>query len=105
MIFLKGYSWVDVSLEFFNFNGCMYDIFLILYYLCNVEVVSLREGDEVLIEFFFDCEIYFLKVRYKGIESDIKVKGMGCYKMYKFSLEFIVGEVFNEGDEMLVFVL
>lgn len=101
---LKGHSRADASPESFNFNGCMHDILSILYYLRNVEVASLREGDEVPIEFFFDRETYPLKVRYKGTESDTKVKGMGRYKTYKFSPELIAGEVFNEGDEMSVFV-
>ena len=101
---LKGHSRADASPESFNFNGCMHDILSILYYLRNVEVASLREGDEVPIEFFFDRETYPLKVKYKGAESDTKVKGMGRYKTYKFSPELIAGEVFNEGDEMSVFV-
>ncbi|WP_020538301.1 DUF3108 domain-containing protein [Lewinella cohaerens] len=101
---LKGRSRSEATPENFNLDGCMHDILSIMYYLRNVEVSSLRTGQEVPVKIFFDRETYPLKVKYLGAEDNTKVKGMGRYKTYKFSPQLIAGEVFKEGDEMSVFV-
>ncbi|MEL6971200.1 MAG: DUF3108 domain-containing protein [Bacteroidota bacterium] len=101
---VKGRSRDDATPESFNLDGCMHDILSIMYYLRNVEVDNLRQGDEVPISIFFDRETYPLKVKYLGTEDRTKVKGMGRYKTHKFSPQLIAGEVFKEGDEMTVYV-
>jgi len=101
---LKGRSRQEATPESFNLDGCMHDILSIMYYLRNVEVSSMRAGEEVPVKIFFDRETYPLKVKYLGPEDNTKVKGMGRYNTYKFSPQLIAGEVFKEGDEMSVFV-
>lgn len=100
----KGRNRQEATSESFNLDGCMHDILSIMYYLRNVEVTSLRTGQEVPVKIFFDRETYPLKVKYLGTEDGTKVKGMGRYNTYKFSPQLIAGEVFKEGDEMSVFV-
>ena len=101
---VKGRSREDATPESFDLDGCMHDILSIMYYLRNVEVDNLNQGDEVPITIFFDRETYPLKVKYLGTEDRTKVKGMGRYKTHKFSPQLIAGEVFKEGDEMTVYV-
>jgi len=101
---VKGRSREDATPESFSLDGCMHDILSIMYYLRNVEVDNLRQGDEVPISIFFDRETYPLKVKYLGTEDRTKVKGMGRYKTHMFSPQLIAGEVFKEGDEMTVYV-
>ncbi len=100
----KGRNRQEATPENFNLDGCMHDILSIMYYLRNVEVSSLRTGQEVPVKIFFDRETYPLKVKYLGPEDGTKVKGMGRYNTYKFSPQLIAGEVFKEGDEMSIFV-
>ena len=45
-----------------------------------------------------DTETYPLKVRYKGKETDKKIKGLGNFRTIQFSPEVIAGEVFKEDD-------
>lgn len=101
---VKGRSRADATPESFNLDGCMHDILSIMYYLRNVEVDNLNQGDEVPIKIFFDRETYPLNIKYLGTEDRTKVKGMGRYKTHKFSPQLIAGEVFKEGDEMTVYV-
>ena len=101
---VRGRNRDDATPESFTLDGCMHDILSIMYYLRNVEVANLSQGDEVPIKFFFDRETYPLKVKYLGTDDRTKVKGMGRYKTYMFSPQLVAGDVFNEGDEMTVYV-
>lgn len=101
---VKGRSRAEATPKDFNLDGCMHDILSILYYLRNIEVESLRAGQEIPVKIFFDRETYPLKVKYLGTEDNTKVKGMGRYKTHKLSPQLIAGEVFKEGDEMSVYV-
>lgn len=101
---LRGKTKEDAQPETFNVDGCMHDILSIIYYMRNLNFDGMSKGQEVPVKVFLDRETYPLSVKYKGTENNTKIKGMGRYKTHKFSPELIAGEVFNEGDEMNVYV-
>ncbi|MEL6142669.1 MAG: DUF3108 domain-containing protein, partial [Bacteroidota bacterium] len=65
---------------------------------------DLSIGQEIPIKILMDQEIYPLKIKYLGAEGNTKVKGQGRFKTQKFSPQLIAGEVFKEGDEMMIYV-
>ncbi|MEZ4985840.1 MAG: DUF3108 domain-containing protein [Saprospiraceae bacterium] len=100
----KGVTRDETNTETFEMDGCMHDILSILYYMRNINVDNMRPGGEIPIKFFFDREIYPLKVKYLGKEDKTRIKGQGQFKTHKISPQLIAGEVFKEGDEMTVYV-
>lgn len=83
---------------------CMHDLISIIYYARNIDFNELRPGQEIPIKILMDQEIYPLKIKYVGAEDNTKVKGQGRFRTQKFSPQLIAGEVFNEGDEMSIYV-
>jgi hypothetical protein len=101
---VKGHSRADARPESFELEGCMHDILSIVYYMRNLDFDAMNHGDMIPVRIFFDRETYPLRVHYLGRESNTRVKGYGRFKTHKFSPQLIAGEVFNEGDEMTVYV-
>jgi hypothetical protein len=88
----------------FEIDGCMHDILSILYFARNIDYDAMDKGDKLPVSIFLDKEVYPLKVDFKGREANKKIKGLGHFNTIKFSPEVIVGNYFNEGTEMFVWV-
>ena len=85
-------------------DNCTHDIMSILYFTRNLQLDRYEPGNELPVEIYLDKEVYPLKVKYLGRESDKKVKGSGRFRTHKISPEVIAGGVFNEDAQMKIWV-
>ena len=88
----------------FELEGCMHDMVSILYYCRNLDFSNSQTGEAFPIKIFADKETWPLKVTFKGVELDKKVKGKGRFNTLKFSPEVIEGNLFPEGAQVHVWV-
>lgn len=88
----------------YTFENCMHDILSIVYYVRNIKVDNLQEGDYIPIEIFMDKEVWPLKVTFEGKEGKTKIRGKGKWKTLRFSPDLITGEYFREGTKMNIWV-
>ena len=101
---LRGDNRRKAKLSEYELGSCMHDILSIVYYTRNVDCQSLEPGQHLPVRIFMDKEVWPLKVTYKGVDGNKKIKGQGRYNTIVFSPDLIEGEYFKEGDEMLVWV-
>ncbi len=88
----------------YNVDECMHDMLSVIYYARNIEYNEFEAGQAFPVKIFMDKKVYPLQVKYKGKESDKKIKGQGKFNTIKFSPEVIAGEVFDEDTQMDVWV-
>ncbi len=100
----RGKSEHDAVRREYPLDGCMHDILSIVYFSRNIDFENFDKGEKFPVKIFMNKKTYPLSVRYKGKEAQKRVKGKGKFKTIKFSPELITGEVFNEGDEMNIWV-
>lgn len=101
---LRGKSKENAEVTEYPIESCMHDLLSIVYFARNLNFDDLEEGSQVPVKIFMDKEIWPLKVVYKGKDDNKKIRGEGRYETIKFSPEVIVGDIFNEGTEMNVWV-
>lgn len=104
MIYLRGKNRDDAQKTVMPLDGCMHDILSTVYWCRNIDFDQLEAGQKIPIKFFLDRETYPLKVSYIGREDKKKIKGLGRFKTQRFSPQLVAGDIFNEGDEMQVWV-
>jgi len=99
----KGRDRASIETSHEAFAGCMHDFISILYHVRNMNFESLAAGDTFPVEIYLE-EKYPLKV--KIIEKDLikKVKGRGKFLTHVFQPQLIAGEVFNEKDQMSIYI-
>ena len=88
----------------FEFANCMHDLLSILYYFRNLDYDQFEENQHFPVNVLLDDKIYDITVRYLGKDKNKKVKGLGRYKSLKFSMDLIAGHIFNEGDQMKIWI-
>ncbi|MEL6276238.1 MAG: DUF3108 domain-containing protein [Bacteroidota bacterium] len=103
-ISMRGKTREELKRKEIPLDECMHDLISIIYYARNIDYNDLSIGQEIPIKILMDQEIYPLKIKYLGAEGNTKVKGQGRFKTQKFSPQLIAGEVFKEGDEMMIYV-
>ena len=86
-----------------NFEYCIQDLLSLLYSLRNVNTDDFTKGDFLSQNLLFDGEIFNIKVRYEG-KNNIKVRNQGRFSAIKVVPDLITGHVFNDGDQMEVWV-
>jgi len=91
----NGYDTTDIS-------RCTHDILSLLYYSRCIDVSKLKVNDTVPISIFLDSKTYSLQYRYLGKEK-IKTE-FGKVNCIKFSPMLVVGNIFSEGHQMLVWI-
>ncbi len=101
---LRGKTVDEARSSNFELEECMHDMLSIIYYARNLDFQNYDPGQSFPVKIFLDREVWPLSVRYKGKEENLKVKGQGRFNAIKFSPELIVGDVFEEGTEMNVYV-
>jgi len=101
---LRGRSRKDAEWEEYDVESCMHDMLSIVYFSRNLNFDNMEVGREIPIKIFMDEETWPLKVVFKGKESEKKIKGMGKFNTLQFSPEVISGYIFDEGDEMNIWV-
>lgn len=87
----------------FDIDGCALDLLSVMYSLRNENIDEYNKGDYLDINMFFDKENYPVHVVYDGKERK-KVRGLGTFDCIRVQPELIAGNVFNEGDEMNIWV-
>ena len=84
-------------------NNCMHDIVSNMYNIRNLETSTLKKGDQIGLDMFFDKEVYPVNIKYAGRETK-DIKGLGDYKTIKMIPDLVSGNVFKEGDKMTMWV-
>lgn len=90
------------SKETVGISACTYDVMSAYHYARNLDYSNLEVNETIPFDLFLDGETYPIQVKYLGKET-IKTK-MGKVRCIKFSPELIEGDVFADGDELLVYV-
>ncbi len=80
---------------------CTFDILSGLLYARNIDFSNAEIGDTIPMNLILDKDLYPIYFRYLGIE-DIKIKRIGTFECVKFSIMLIEGEMFHEGENMIV---
>jgi len=85
----------------YNVEPCMHDLLSIVYYMRNIDREYTTADTKVPVKIFLDKEIWNLNVRFYGSETK-RIKGSGKFNAIRFSPELIVNEMFQEGDQMMI---
>ena len=100
----RGKTREEATPKYMDVDPCMHDLISIIYFARNLNYDRLKVNQEIPINIFMDQEMHPLKIRYLGPEDNVKIKGSGRYNTLRFSPQLITGELFNEGDEMKIYV-
>ncbi len=80
----------------------MFDVLSAFYYARRTLFDNLKEGDVIILNTFFEDEVFPLKIRYKGIESISSP--VGKIKCLKFNPIVEPGRIFDSEDDMKIWV-
>lgn len=83
------------------YGDCTYDVTTLFYYVRQMDFSSLRPGTLYRISFAIDDEVNLLKLTYRGQENKY-VKGLGTIATRKFSIAVNKGEVFDGGEDAVI---
>ncbi len=83
--------------------GCVSDVLSILYRLRNQEISTIRRRGGLPIKVFLEDGVYDVRVYYRGMEVKDSYY-QGKFRTHKITPQLIAGSIFNEGDEMYVWV-
>ncbi|MBN1597695.1 MAG: DUF3108 domain-containing protein [Bacteroidales bacterium] len=84
-------------------SSCTFDVMSGMLFSRNIDFTSYEVGDTIPITIILDQKLYHIYFRYLGIE-DRKIKHVGKFECIKFSIMLVEGTVFNEGEDMMVWV-
>lgn len=82
---------------------CTYDIMSILYYARNLDYSNAKIGELFLINIILDNELFNVYFKYLGKEP-LKIKKIGKFNCLKFAVYTIQGTMFDEGENMFLWV-
>ncbi len=80
----------------------IFDMVSVFYYLRNYDVSSLKPGDALTVDLFFDEEVYPFKLKYLG--KDVLDTDIGEVHALKFRPLVQSGRVFKEDESLTVWV-
>jgi hypothetical protein len=97
---VKDYPWDNDTI---SINPCVLDVLSAFIFARNMDFSKMKPGQKVPLTVILDQELY--KIYFKFIDKEkLKVKHVGEFDCLKFSLLLIEGEVFEEGENMLLWV-
>ncbi len=85
----------------FSLSSCMHDMVSSIYYARNRPFEQMRPGTTFPVPIFVDKQEWPLKVVFEKVEVK-KIKGLGKFRLYRFSPEVIAGYVFREDTRLRV---
>ena len=85
------------------YEGCGFDVLSMIYYARNIDFSGVEIDQKIPIKMFLDNAMHESYIRYLG-KDELKIKGLGKFKVIKFSPLLIEGTIFNAGEEMTVYV-
>ena len=100
----RGKTRDDLTAEQLDLEQCMHDVVSIVYYARNLKYSEMTVGEKIPMKILMDRETHDVDLRYLGAEAKTKVRGFGKFRTQRFSPQLIAGDVFNEGDEMQIWV-
>jgi hypothetical protein len=99
---LRGKNKTVATEATYDVDNCMHDILSAIYFMRNIPYNTMATGTHIPFDIFMDKEVWPLKLRYRGKESNKKIKGLGRFNTIKFSPEVIEGYVFTKESELVV---
>jgi len=104
-VFVKTYNTDDGKLDtVLKLSPCLFDLVSAVYHVRTIPFVGKKIGDTIPINSIVDGEIYRLFIRYQGKEKITVEDTENTYNCIKFSVYLIEGTMFNEGENMMVWV-
>ena len=100
--YIKRQGNTDRADEVEPINECTHDILSAIYYTRTLSSENLYEGQIIPVETFIDGKIYNTYLRYLG--KDILKHKRVKYNCMKFSLNTIEGDVFSDGEDLIMWV-
>lgn len=83
---------------------CLYDLVSAVYHVRTMDLKGLEEEKVYPIPAIVDGEAHELYIRYKGKENVVVEGSKQEYRCLKFKVKLIEGTIFNEGENMIVWV-
>jgi hypothetical protein len=87
----------------FIWPECSFDLLSMVYHARNIDFLLYQEGDRIPITMIVDGEVYNLYIRYLGKES-VKDQSGREFRCLKFSPLLVEGTIFEDGENMFVWV-
>ena len=100
---LNGDTKDSAKADTFVMEDCVYDLVSMMYALRNIDTDQYTRGDHIYSLLFFDKEYSPVDIEYLKKERK-KVRGLGKYQTIKVRPSVIIGTVFDEDDEMNVWI-
>lgn len=88
----------------FDMDDCTQDMVSILYHLRNYQQSEITPGNDLPINVFFDKEYFDLNIAVRDVYEE-KIKGIGEHEVIHLNPQIVTGSVFQDGDEMSIYVL
>lgn len=101
---LRGKTKDSTTLKEFVTPSCVQDLLSILYFVRNMNFEEMEDGDAFPVNLYLDLETYPLAVTLKERAERKKIKGLGRYDVMRLSPDLLEGQVFEDGDEMNIYV-
>jgi hypothetical protein len=87
-----------------DLTPCVHDLVSAVYHLRNINFDDIELDEIVPISTIVDGEIFDIYIRYKGVEV-VEISHLNeKYNCLKFTVKLIEGTIFNEGENMTVWV-
>lgn len=83
---------------------CTFDVLSAIYYVRNFDFSKVKAGDEFPVNFVIDGELTTLSLIYLGKE-DIQNRNGKVYSCDKLSMKLIAGTIFQEDEELFVWLI
>jgi hypothetical protein len=88
----------------YSIEPCVLDLLSLTYKLRNIDIDSLAKMKQMNMHLIFDEKIYNIPLRYLGIERSKHIRGLGRMSLHRISPDLIEGNVFREGQKMILWV-
>lgn len=88
--------------ELLSVPSCTQDLLSSFYYARNIDYNNYEVGDTINVDLFMDKSLYSVYFRYLG--KDVLETDDGTFRCIKFSPNLIEGDVFEEDDQIEVWV-
>ena len=93
-----------LELDTLEMDRCMHDVLSIIYYSRNMNVDRMNVNDVIDLAVTLDDKTYNVGMRYEGLTENKRIRRAGRFDLLEFTPQVIAGNVFEEGDEMTVWV-
>lgn len=84
-------------------NNCTFDVLSAIYFARNINFEILEKNDSVPINFIIDGDIYQLFIKYLE-EEKVENRDGNIYNCIKFNAQVAAGTIFNENEDITVWV-